>query len=243
MAEIGEKIYYAGNLDLIENLGIILDDNTKKTYYSLCHKSATPLLFVFDNAYAGMISVSDKVREDSKKTIVSLKNLGLESIMLTGDNAATAKAIADELGIDIFYAKSSPVDKEMHISDYRSAGKTVMMMGDGINDAPALVSADIGISVKSGTDIALESSDIILLNNDTISVAKAIVISKKTISNIKLSLFWALLYNTLGIPIAAGLLYPAFEITLNPMIGAVAMSLSSLCVVANALRLRKIKFD
>lgn len=242
-AVIDGKEYYAGNYDLIESLGIAIDDKTKDLYANLCAQSKTPLLFVFEKVFAGIISVCDNVREDSKKTVSTLAESGIESIMLTGDNKATATSIAEQLGIKTFYSEISPIDKERYVTSYRNSQKVVMMFGDGINDAPALTSANIGISVSSGTDIALESSDIVLLNNDTYSVAKTVKISRKTLSNIKLSLFWALLYNTLGIPVAAGVLYPAFGITLNPMIGAAAMSLSSLCVVTNALRLRKFKFD
>ena len=163
--------------------------------------------------------------------------------MITGDNAITARAIAKELGIDEVCASVTPETKEKLVREHQEKYGIITMCGDGINDSPALARADIGISLSQGTDIAIESADVILMNSDVYSVPRAISLSRATISNIKLSLFWALFYNTLGIPIAAGLLYPIWGITLNPMIGAAAMSLSSICVVLNALRLKNFKYQ
>ncbi len=182
-------------------------------------------------------------KNDSKKAVEMLKKEGIECVMLTGDNNITARSVASMIGIDEVCASVSPADKEKYVRKYQDDGKKVAMCGDGINDSPALARANIGIAVSKGTDIALESADIILMHSDVISVPRAVALSKATISNIKLSLFWALLYNTLGIPVAAGILFPAFGIVLSPMIGAAAMSLSSVCVVTNALRLKKFKYN
>ena len=169
--------------------------------------------------------------------------MGVQSVMITGDNENTAKAIASSIGIDQVCSSVTPDEKEKYVRKYKQGGKIVAMCGDGINDSPALARADVGISVSKGTDIAIETADIILMNSDMYSVPRVIALSRATISNIKLSLFWALLYNSLGIPIAVGVLYPLWGITLNPMIGAAAMSLSSICVVINALRLKRFKFN
>ena len=242
-AVMGGKIYYGGNFSLFEEIGIAVDDDIKAQYESLCGDGKTPLFFSCDNEYIGCIAVADSEKEDSKKAISKLTEMGIKTVMLTGDNEITAKAIAQKIGISEVCASVSPSEKEEYVRKYQNGGDKVAMCGDGINDSPALARANVGISVSKGTDIALETSDVILMHSDVYSVPRAIALSKATISNIKLSLFWALLYNTLGIPIAAGVLYPAFGIVLNPMLGAAAMSLSSICVVLNALRLKKFKFD
>lgn len=240
---IDNKKYIGGNISLLNQYNIELPDGVYELYENLSRQGKTPLFFAVGNQYMGCIAVRDECKEDSKKSIKALQNMKISCIMVTGDNEITAKAVANELGLDGVYASVSPADKEMLVRKYKDEGKIVAMCGDGINDSPALVSANTGISVSKGTDIAIEAADVILMNSDVYSVPRAIALSKATLSNIKLSLFWALLYNTLGIPVAAGVLYPLFGITLNPMIGAAAMSLSSVCVVINALTLRKFKFD
>ena len=189
----------------------------------------------------GAIAVADRPKATSLEAIREFEAMGLEVIMLTGDNAKTAEAIRKELGISRVISEVMPQDKDEEIRRLQSEGRKVAMIGDGINDAPAITRADVGIAIGAATDIAIESADIVLMKSDLTDAAKAIRLSRATIRNIKQNLFWAFFYNTLGIPVAAGVLYPAFGLTLNPMIGAAAMSLSSVFVVTNALRLRSLK--
>lgn len=204
----------------------------------LSEQGKTPMIVAVDNEPVGIISVADSVKQTSPKAIRSLKELGLRVVLLTGDNKRAAEYIGQEIGVDKVIAEVLPEDKAEVIKGLQEEGNTVMMVGDGINDAPALVQADVGCSIGSGSDIAIESADIVLMKNDLMDVAKAINLSRMTIRNIKQNLFWAFFYNTIGIPIAAGVLYPAYHVLLSPMIGALAMSLSSVFVVSNALRLR-----
>lgn len=239
----GEK-YYGGNLKLLEEKNIDISKEVLSQYEALCSEGKTVMFFTKEDEYLGCIAVADKEKDDSKRAIEKLTEMKIKTVMLTGDNEITANAIANKLGIEKenVCAGVSPSKKEEYVRKYQKEN-VVAMCGDGINDSPALARANVGISVAKGTDIALDVSDVVLMHSDVYSIARAIALSRATISNIKLSLFWALLYNSLGIPIAAGVLYPAFGIVLNPMIGAVAMSLSSICVVTNALRLRKFKFN
>ena len=242
-AIIDGKKYFGGNLEYLKNLGIHIPNEVSEISGTLSEQGKTPLFFASEDEYLGCIGVRDQCKSDSKTAIDSLKKLGIQSVMITGDNAITARAIAKELGIDEVCASVTPETKEKLVREHQEKYGIITMCGDGINDSPALARADIGISLSQGTDIAIESADVILMNSDVYSVPRAISLSRATISNIKLSLFWALFYNTLGIPIAAGLLYPIWGITLNPMIGAAAMSLSSICVVLNALRLKNFKYQ
>ena len=234
---------YGGNFALLEKNGIIVDNSVKSIYNELCGQGKTPLFFARNGEYLGCIAVCDIGKEDSKMAIEKLNSLGVKSVMITGDNEITAKAVADSIGISEVCASVSPAEKGKYVEAYQKNSNKVAMCGDGINDSLALAMANVGISMSKGTDIALETSDVILMHSDVYSLPRAIALSRATILNIKLSLFWALLYNCLGIPIAAGVLYPAFGIVLNPMLGAFAMSLSSICVVLNALRLKRFKFD
>ena len=204
----------------------------------LSKEGKTPLILADEKQVFGIIGVADVVKPTSAKAIQELKKLGIQVIMLTGDNARTAKAIQKQLDIDTVIAEVLPQDKEREISRLQEEGKTVAMVGDGLNDAPALARADVGIAIGAGTDVAIESADIVLMKNDLQDVATAIELSKAVIRNIKENLFWAFFYNVCGIPLAAGVLYPVFGLKLSPMFGAAAMSLSSLFVVSNALRLR-----
>ncbi len=201
----------------------------------------TPLLFAKGEHLAGIIAAADKEKESSAAAIKELTAMGLEVIMLTGDNERTAEVVRKRLGITRAIAGVLPAGKESHIAALQAQGHKVAMVGDGINDAPALARADVGIAIGAGTDVAIESADAVLIRNSLVDVVRAIQLSKAVIRNIKENLFWAFIYNIIGIPLAAGLLYPAMGIKLSPMIGAAAMSLSSVCVVMNALRLRSFK--
>lgn len=198
----------------------------------------TCVLAAKDGKALGLIAISDKIKQSSKAAIGALKDMKLKTVMLTGDNSAAASHIAAELGVDEVLAEVLPTEKAEHIERYQNAGHTVLMVGDGINDAPALMQANVGIAIGSGSDIAVDSADVVLIKDDLMDVARLISLGKHTIKNIKQNLFWAFFYNVLAIPLAAGLLYPIWSILLSPMIGAIAMSMSSLFVVANALRLR-----
>lgn len=233
-AMINGKRYYAGNRRLMEEQGICVTSDTV-----LSNSGKTPLYFACeDGTFLGTVAAADTPREDSADAVKQLNKMGLAVIMLTGDNEQTARAIAQNAGITEVIAQVLPQDKAQYIQMLRQSGKRVLMVGDGINDAPALVSADIGMAIGAGTDIAMEAADIVLMKQGLSGVCDAIALSKATIRNIRQNLFWAFFYNALGIPVAAGVLYPAFGIQLSPMIGAAAMSLSSVFVVTNALRLR-----
>ena len=229
--------YYGGNSRLMEQLGVALPVLPERKL-----SGKTPLYFAReDGTYLGMIAASDVLRGDSLEAVKAMKKIGLRVVMLTGDNAATAKVVAESAGIDQVISDVLPGDKAGAIRNLKDEGRHVLMVGDGINDAPALVTADVGMAIGTGTDIAMESADIVLMNHSLMAVAAAIELSRATIRNIRQNLFWAFFYNCLGIPVAAGVLYPALGVLLSPMIGAAAMSMSSVFVVTNALRLRFFK--
>ena len=226
--------YYGGNRKLMEQLGVSVPVLLNQTL-----SGKTPLYFASeDKTYLGAIIAADVLKVDSVDAVKAMKNLGLRVVMLTGDNAATAGVIAESAGITDVISDVLPGDKAGVIQKLRYDGAHVLMVGDGINDAPALVTADVGMAIGSGTDVAIESADIVLMNHSLLGVASAIELSRATIRNIRQNLFWAFFYNCLGIPVAAGVLYPALGILLSPMLGAAAMSMSSVFVVSNALRLR-----
>ena len=229
-----------GNKKLMENSNISLSD-CEEVSNKLSEEGKTPMYIVLEEKLIGIIAVADTVKKNSKKAIEKLHNMGIEVAMITGDNKRTAKAIAKLVGIDIILAEVMPKDKASEVKKLQEEGKKVAMVGDGINDAPALAQADIGIAIGSGTDVAIESADIVLMRSDLMDVATAIELSKKTIRNIKQNLFWAFGYNTLGIPVAMGVLYMLGGPLLNPMIAALAMSFSSVSVLTNALRLKGFK--
>ena len=239
-AVIDNKKINLGNVKMMEDLNISLDIVENK-YEELSKQGKTPMFISIENELAGIIAVNDVVKESSKRAVELLHNLGIKVAMVTGDNKNTADAIAKQVGIDIVLAEVLPQDKSNEVKKLQAEGNFVAMVGDGINDAPALAAADIGIAIGNGTDVAIESADIVLMKNDLMDVPTAIKLSKDTIRNIKQNLFWAFGYNTIGIPVAAGVLYIFGGPLLNPMIAAAAMSLSSVSVVSNALRLRKFK--
>ena len=233
--------YYAGNEKMMEEKGISLSTEQKNQIQALAKQGRTPLLFADENQFLGIVAVADVVKPTSKEAVQKFRDYGIHVIMLTGDNEVTAQAIKEQVGIDEVIAGVLPTQKEEKISALKQAGHKVAMIGDGVNDAPALASADVGIAIGAGTDVAIESADIVLMKNDLLDAVGAVKLSKAVIRNIKENLFWAFFYNSIGIPLAAGVLYPLFQIKLNPMFGAAAMSLSSVCVVSNALRLRWVK--
>ena len=232
--------YFAGNERLMEERGVHLDE-LRTTAAELAQEGKTPLYFAQDQTLLGIISVSDVAKPTSAQAIEEMKQLGLEVVMLTGDNQKTADAIGRQLGVSQVIAQVLPQDKEQKIRQLQESGKKVAMVGDGINDAPALARADVGIAIGAGTDIALEAADIVLMKNDLLDAVTAIHLSRAVIRNVKENLFWAFLYNSIGLPIAAGVFYSLWGWKLDPMFAAAAMSLSSVCVVSNALRLRFFK--
>ena len=236
---INGKALIGGNRRLIEQYG--LSSELLEVGNALSESGKTPLYFAYDNNVIGIIAVADTVKESSKMAVEALTDVGIDVVMLTGDNLQTAKAVASSVGISQVIAEVYPEDKEKEIRKLQTGGKAVAMVGDGINDAPALARADVGIAIGAGTDIAIESADIVLMRSDLIDVSRAIHLSRLTMRNIKQNLFWAFIYNVIGIPIAAGAFYIPFAIKLDPMIAGAAMSLSSVFVVGNALRLRAVK--
>lgn len=238
-AAIGDADVLLGNKKLMMEKSIAVDMEAEAD--RLAEEGKTPMYIAVNGKLAGIIAVADVVKETSRQAIQRLHSIGLEVAMITGDNQRTAQAIAKQVGIDIVLAEVLPEDKANEIKKLQEKGKKVAMVGDGVNDAPALAQADIGIAIGSGTDVAMESADIVLMRSDLVDVVTAIQLSKKTIRNIKENLFWAFGYNTIGIPIAAGLLYAFGGPLLNPMFAAAAMAMSSVSVVSNALRLRRFK--
>ena len=238
--KIDNRIVLLGNKKLMSEREVELGDLQDKAN-ELADEGKTPMFLAIDSEIKGIVAVADTVKENSKKAIQAIHNMGIKVAMITGDNEKTAKAIAKEVGIDIILAEVLPEDKANEVKKLQNGNKKVAMVGDGINDAPALVQADVGIAIGSGTDVAMESADIVLMRSDLLDVIKAIQLSRATITNIKQNLFWAFGYNVLGIPVAMGVLHIFGGPLLNPMIAAGAMSLSSVSVLINALRLRNFK--
>ena len=239
-AELAGAECAAGNLKLLEALNVDVSSLMER-YDKLAAQGKTPLYFVRAGELLGCIAVADTVKPTSREAIGKLQAMGLRVLMVTGDNQATAEAIRAQVGVDEAVAQVLPQDKEAVIRKLQQEGHIVAMVGDGINDAPALARADIGIAIGAGTDIAIEAADMVLIKSDLLDVAKAICLSRRVMTNIKENLFWAFIYNAVGIPFAAGVFYTAFGWLLNPLIAAAAMSCSSVSVVTNALRLRFIK--
>lgn len=246
-AKIDGKQYFAGNLKLIEHFSINIESSFINKSCELASKGKTVMYFADESKVIGLIAVSDTIKSDSKQAIKELKNRKIKTIMITGDNKIVANEIAKLVDLDEVYSEVLPDEKEQLVSkiqeQYKSKNNSgyVAFVGDGINDSPALAKADVGMAIGSGTDIAIESADIVLVKNSLLDVVTTIDLSKKTMLNIKENLFWAFFYNAICIPIACGLLFKSYGIKLNPMLGSAAMSISSVCVVANALRLRLFK--
>ncbi len=230
--------YYVGNQAYLEEKGIDIGAMAQKGIASLADEGMTPLLMAEEGRFLGIIGVADQVKQTSREAVRKFREMGIHVVMLTGDNRRTAEAVRRQVDIEEVVAEVLPQDKEKKISELKGAGHRVAMIGDGINDAPALAAADVGLAIGAGTDVAMESADIILMKSDLRDAVTAVQLSRAVIRNIKQNLFWAFFYNVIGIPLAAGVWYPIFGIKLNPMFGAAAMSLSSVFVVGNALRLR-----
>ena len=235
--EIGGRSCLAGNAALLTEAGVDLAQ-VQPLADRLAEQGKTPLFFVRDGQPLGVIAVADTVKPTSRAAIEGFRKLGLQVVLLTGDNRRTADAIGRELGLTQVIAEVLPADKQRQVSALQERGEKVAMVGDGINDAPALAQADVGLAIGAGTDVAIESADIVLMKSDLMDAVSAVELSRATIRNVKQNLFWAFFYNIICIPIAAGVFYPLFHLQLSPMFAAAAMSLSSVCVVANALRLR-----
>ena len=234
------KQYYAGNRAMMVSRRVDISA-LQSACDVLAEDGKTPLYFAQDQNLIGIIAVADVVKPTSRQAIEEFKAMGIDVVMLTGDNKRTAEAIRRQLHIDRVVAEVMPQDKESEIRRIQESGKKVAMVGDGINDAPALARADVGIAIGAGTDIAIESADIVLMKSDLLDAVTAVQLSKAVIRNIKENLFWAFFYNSIGIPLAAGVFFYVLGWKLNPMFAAAAMSLSSVCVVSNALRLKLFK--
>lgn len=239
-ATIDGEEYYAGNKKILNKFGLLSEDLLSESN-RLASEGKTPMYFVKENSVLGIIAAADVVKPTSKDAIKKLQEQGINIIMLTGDNEITAKSIANEIGLDEVIADVLPQNKEEAVTKVQNRDEKVIMVGDGINDAPALARSDVGIAIGAGTDIAIESADVVLMKNNLLDVVNAINLGHATMRNIKQNLFWAFFYNALGIPVAAGVFYNTFGLKLSPMIAAAAMSFSSLFVVGNALRLNRFK--
>ena len=238
VGQINGQVYYAGNQRLLTEKQIDYTFSESKAL-EFAQQGKTPIFFADQKQLLGIAAIADPIKASSNLAITKIQELGLEVIMLTGDNRQTAEAIAKQAGLSQIIAQVLPQDKAAHIQQLQQQGKKVLMIGDGINDAPALVTADVGMAIGAGTDIAIEAADLILVRSDLLDAVDTIRLGHEVIRNIKQNLFWAFFYNSIGIPVAAGLLYPFCGLTLSPMLGAAAMSMSSVCVVSNALRLKK----
>ena len=238
---VGDKKVALGNAKLLEQFSIVITESLAKEVKAEQEQGKTVSYITVENEAVGYVTIFDAIKKTSQKAIKELQNNGVEVIMLTGDNKNTAKAVAEQLNIKHYKAECLPEDKLKEIIILQQQGKIVAMAGDGINDAPALAQSDVGIAMGNGTDVAIESATITLVKGDLQGIVKAKKLSHGVVKNIKQNLFFAFVYNVVGVPIAAGVLYPIFGLLLSPMIAALAMSFSSVSVIANALRLRNIK--
>jgi len=240
IAEVDGREVVLGNLKMMADKNISTDGLIKDVE-RLSDEGKTPIFLAVDNIAVGVIAVADTLKENSKEAVSALKKMGLTVAIITGDNRRTATAIGKELGVDRILSEVLPEDKAREVKKLQDEGKKVAMVGDGINDAPALAQADVGIAIGTGTDVAMEASDITLIGGDLRAIVTAIALSRATIRNVRQNLFWAFFYNVLLIPVAAGALYPFTGMLLDPMFAAAAMGLSSVSVVTNALRLKRFR--
>ena len=236
-AVLSGRTFLGGNRAMMEEAGVEFGPFPARAE-ALAEQGKTPLYFADEHRVLGLIAVADTPKPTSADAVAAFRQLGLEVVMLTGDNQRTADAIGRQLGVTQVMAEVLPQDKERMVRQLQEEGRKVAMVGDGINDAPALARADVGLAIGAGTDVAIESADVVLMKSDLLDAVTAVQLSRKVIRNIKENLFWAFIYNIIGIPLAAGVWYPLFQLQLSPMFGAAAMSLSSVCVVSNALRLK-----
>jgi Cu+-exporting ATPase len=232
-----------GNTKLLDETGVHADAAATDSVDALRNEGATVMFLAVDGEMAAALAIADRIKHDTPAALAALRGEGVRIVMLTGDNATTARAVARKLGIDEVHAEVSPADKAAVVGSLKREGRVVAMAGDGVNDAPALASADIGIAMGAGSDVALESAPVTLVRGDLSGIARARALSHATVRNIRQNLFFAFIYNAIGVPIAAGVLYPVAGIVLSPMIAALAMSLSSVSVVSNALRLRRVGLE
>ena len=240
VGSVDGKIVHVGKIKFIEAEGVTVDTETRKQATALQADGKTVLFVGLDGKWAGLLAVADPIKESTPEAIALLHELGVKLVMATGDNRHTAEAVARKLGLDQLEAEVEPADKIRKVNALKEGGQVVAMAGDGINDAPALAAADVGIAMGTGTDVAMESAGVTLIKGDLRGIAKAVRLSRGTMRNIRQNLFFAFIYNALGVPIAAGLLYPFFGVLLSPMLAGLAMAFSSVSVIANALRLRRI---
>ncbi|NOZ68273.1 MAG: HAD-IC family P-type ATPase, partial [Deferribacteres bacterium] len=241
-AVIDNTAVLLGNADFMRNEGVSIEGLLNEAAV-LSGEGKTPMYVAAGGKAIGIVAVADTLKENARDAVEALHRLGVEVAMITGDNKRTADAIAKQAGIDRVFAEVLPEDKANEVKKLQAENRVVAMVGDGINDAPALAQADVGIAIGTGSDVAMEASDITLIRGDLRGVVASIALSRATIKNIKENLFWAFAYNTILIPIAAGVLFPFFGIVLNPMVAAAAMGMSSVTVVSNALRLRRFRFN
>jgi Cu+-exporting ATPase len=239
MAKVEGKEILIGNRTLLKEKNIYLPEEIEKRIFQLEIEGKTVTVITFDHQVAGLIAITDTLKETTKAAIKALKEMKFKVLMITGDNIRTAKAIAQLAGIDQVLAEVLPQDKSKEVKKLQEKGEVVAFVGDGINDAPALAQADVGIAIGSGTDIAIESGDIVLIKDDLLDAVAAIQLSKKVISRIKQNIFWAFAYNAALIPLAAGILYPFFGITFRPELAGLAMAMSSVTVVSLSLLLKR----
>jgi Cu+-exporting ATPase len=236
--EVEGRVVLAGNAGLLEQHGI--DASLLASHVlRLTSRASTPVLVAIDGKSAGVLGVRDPIRSESREAVAELQSLGLNVVMLTGDDERTAQAVSAEVGIKDVIAEVLPAEKRGEVARLRDEGRVVAMVGDGINDAPALAQADVGIAIGTGTDVAVEAADVTLMRPDLRGVSRTIALSRRTMRVIRQNLFWAFAYNTIGIPVAAGVLFPAFGLLLTPTMAAAAMAVSSVSVVMNSLRLRR----
>jgi len=236
-AEHRGKQLALGNERLMTQLGATIDARARDESARIAASAATPLFLAIDRKVAAVLAFRDPIKPSARGAIAALRRMGIRAVMISGDNSEVAKAVAARLGIEEFHAQLMPADKIALVKRYQEAGQFTAMVGDGINDAPALAAADIGIAIGSGTDAAKETGDVVLTRDDLYDIVRALVLGRLTLNKVKQNLFWAFFYNVLGIPIAAGVLYPSFGIMLNPALAGLAMALSSVSVVSNALLL------